>query len=126
MRRQKNGSAGGPTAPKSETDLRSMAVPPLRFDRLREHLGERVCARAKSAIVLTSAKGKEHTSASRWNSVWGDRRKAVDGLTEGDRFHDLQHTGLTRSPHEGATLAELMRHGEQYMAVKSGSLVIGF
>ncbi|WP_418276399.1 tyrosine-type recombinase/integrase [Isoptericola jiangsuensis] len=111
VRRQKNGSTGGLTDPKSETGVRSMAVPPLMIDRLREHLDERVGAGAKSPIVPTSVKGKEHMSASRWNSVWADRRAAVAGLPEGYRFHDLRHTGLTRFAQEGATLAELMRRG---------------
>ncbi|MFH5823606.1 hypothetical protein [Georgenia sp. AZ-5] len=44
VRRQKNGSTGDLTDPKSEKGIRSMAVPPLMIERLREHLDKRVGA----------------------------------------------------------------------------------
>lgn len=111
VKRQKNGTTGELTDPKSEKGVRSMAVPPVMVDRLREHLDERVAAASTSPVVPKEARGLKHMSASQWNRIWVDHRDAVDGLPAGYRFHDLRHTGLTRIAQEGATLAELMRRG---------------
>ncbi|WP_448072490.1 tyrosine-type recombinase/integrase [Georgenia yuyongxinii] len=111
VRRQKNGSTGDLTDPKSEKGIRSMAVPPLIVERLRDHLDTRVAAEPAAPVVPIKEKGLRHMSATRWNQVWTDQRDMVAGLPEGYRFHDLRHTGLTRFAQEGATLAELMRRG---------------
>ncbi|MFP3715149.1 tyrosine-type recombinase/integrase [Puerhibacterium sp. TATVAM-FAB25] len=111
VRRQKNGSTGDLTDPKSAQGVRSMAVPPLMIDRLREHLDERVAEARTAPVVPKVARGLEHMPVSTWNLVWVERRVLVAGLPEGYRFHDLRHTGLTRFAQEGATLAELMRRG---------------
>lgn len=111
VKRQKNGTTGELTDPKSEKGIRSMAVPPVMVDRLREHLDERVAAAPTAPVVPKEARGLKHMSASQWNLIWIGRRDAVDGLPAGYRFHDLRHTGLTRIAQEGATLAELMRRG---------------
>jgi integrase len=111
VRRQKNGSTGDLTDPKSAQGVRSMAVPPLMIDRLREHLDERVGEARTAPVVPTVARGIEHMPVSTWNIVWVEHRELVAGLPEGYRFHDLRHTGLTRFAQEGATLAELMRRG---------------
>jgi len=111
VRRQKNGSTGDLTDPKSDKGVRSMAVPPLMLDRLRAHLASHVASGRTAPVVPKDERGARHMSASQWNSVWAAHRGAVDGLPEGYRFHDLRHTGLTRFAQEGATLAELMRRG---------------
>ncbi|MCF4121740.1 tyrosine-type recombinase/integrase [Antribacter sp. KLBMP9083] len=111
VRRQKNGTTGKLADPKSDMGVRSMAVPPHMIDRLREHLEGRVASGPTAPVVPTEARGRQHLSATRWNAVWSEARKAVDGLPDGYRFHDLRHTGLTRFAQEGATLAELMRRG---------------
>jgi len=111
VRRQKNGSTGTLTNPKSEMGVRSMAVPPLMIDRPREQIDERVGAAPSSPVVPTRVKGSVHMSASRWNTIWAEHRVAVAGLPQHYRLHDLRHTGLTRFAQEGATLAELMRRG---------------
>lgn len=111
VRRQKNGSTGKLTDPKSDSSIRSMAVPPLMIERLREHFDRYVGSGRAAPVVPAGEQGDRHLSASRWNGVWADARSKVAGLPEGYRFHDLRHTGLTRFAQEGATLAELMRRG---------------
>jgi integrase len=111
VRRQKNGSTGKFTDPKSDSGLRSMSVPPLMIERLREHLDQNVGRARTSPVAPGTARGNQYLSASRWNGIWAGARGAVAGLPEGYRFHDLRHTGLTRIAQEGATLAELMRRG---------------
>ncbi|GAB4083436.1 site-specific integrase [Myceligenerans cantabricum] len=111
VRRQKNGTTGKLADPKSDNAVRSMSVPPLMIERLREHLDERVGSGRMAPVVPVQERGGEHLSASRWNGVWTEARAEVAGLPDGYRFHDLRHTGLTRFAQEGATLAELMRRG---------------
>ena len=111
VRRQKNGSTGKLTDPKSDNGVRSMAIPPLMIDRLREHLDQRVGSGRTAPVVPVTERSDRHLSASRWYDVWAGARPKVAGLPEGYRFHDLRHTGLTRFAQEGATLAELMRRG---------------
>lgn len=111
VRRQKNGTTGKLSDPKSDTSVRSMAVPPLMIDRLREHLDTRVAAGASAPVVPTETNGSLHLQTQRWHGIWAKARTQVAGLPDGYRFHDLRHTGLTRFAQEGATLAELMRRG---------------
>jgi integrase len=111
VRRQKNGSTGKLTDPKSDSGIRSMSVPPLMIERLREHLDQHVGRGRTAPVVPGEARGNQYLSASRWNGIWAAARSAVAGLPDGYRFHDLRHTGLTRIAQEGATLAELMRRG---------------
>lgn len=111
VRRQKSGSTGELTDPKSDKGVRSMAVPPIMIDRLRDHLDECVAGAPSAPVVPREERGVRHLSASQWNRIWSDHRDQVPGLPSGYRFHDLRHTGLTRFAQEGATLAELMRRG---------------
>jgi integrase len=111
VRRQKNGTTGELSDPKSDKGVRSMSVPPLMIDRLRDHLDNRVAPAGTAPVVPGRQRGAQHLSATRWNDIWATARRNVAGLPAGYRFHDLRHTGLTRFAQEGATLAELMRRG---------------
>lgn len=111
VRRQKNGTTGALADPKSEKGVRSMAVPPLMVERLREHLDANVGSGKTAPVVPLHPGGAEHMSSTTFHSMWAAARVQVDGLPAGYRFHDLRHTGLTRFAQEGATLAELMRRG---------------
>jgi len=111
VRRQKNGTTGALADPKSEKGVRSMAVPPLMVERLREHLDANVGSGKTAPVVPRRSRGAEHLSSTTFHSIWADVRVEVAGLPAGYRFHDLRHTGLTRFAQEGATLAELMRRG---------------
>ncbi|MEU2200570.1 site-specific integrase [Isoptericola sp. NPDC019482] len=111
VRRQKNGLTGQLSDPKSEKGVRSMAVPPLMVERLREHLDAFVGDGKNAPVVPLRERGAQHLATTTWNNAWAQAREQVAGLPEGYRFHDLRHTGLTRFAQEGATLAELMRRG---------------
>lgn len=111
VRRQKSGTTGALADPKSEKGVRSMAVPPLMVERLREHLDAYVGEKPTAPVVPLTDGGGRHLSSTTWNNAWAEARTGVEGLPAGYRFHDLRHTGLTRFAQEGATLAELMRRG---------------
>ncbi|ACZ31367.1 integrase family protein [Xylanimonas cellulosilytica DSM 15894] len=109
--RQKNGTTGELTDPKSDKGVRSMAVPPLMIKRLAAHLDTHVGEEPTSPVIPRTERGRTHVPATVWNDMWVNVRSKVAGLPAGYRFHDLRHTGLTRFAQEGATLAELMRRG---------------
>lgn len=111
VRRQLNANTGDYTDLKSDAGKRSLSVPDLMVDRLREHLLSRVAPEAKAPFVPASPRGSMPLSNTRWGFIWGDVRDNVAGLPPRFRFHDLRHTGLTLFAQEGATLAELMRRG---------------
>lgn len=111
VRRQLNANTGDYTNLKSDAGKRSLSVPSIMLDRLREHLEANVGPDAKAPFVPTSVQGSMPLSNTRWGYIWGESRDAVEGLPPGFRFHDLRHTGLTMFAQEGATLAELMRRG---------------
>ncbi|MCH3973572.1 tyrosine-type recombinase/integrase [Bifidobacterium tibiigranuli] len=111
VRRQLNAHTGDYTDLKSDAGRRSLSIPPLMLDRLREHLQTNVAPEAKAPVIPTNACGTVPLSNTRWGYVWIESRDAVAGLPHRFRFHDLRHTGLTFFAQEGATLAELMRRG---------------
>lgn len=111
VRRQKNGTTGELSDPKSDKSERSMSVPPVMIDRLRAHLDSRVANGAAAPVVPSDSDPLLHVNTQRWHTIWAQARSKVSGLPDGYRFHDLRHTGLTRFAQEGATLAELMRRG---------------
>src|SRR5690606_132847 len=77
VRRQKNGSTGKLTDPKSDSGRRSMSVPPLMIERLREHLDQHVGRGRTAPVVPSEARGSQYLSASRWNGIWAGARGAV-------------------------------------------------
>ena len=111
VRRQLNANTGDYTELKSEAGKRSLSVPKLMIQRLKEHLNDYVAAEAKAPVIPASPGGSMPLSNTRWGYVWADARERVPNLPHRFRFHDLRHTGLTLFAQEGATLAELMRRG---------------
>ncbi|MGO0577800.1 tyrosine-type recombinase/integrase [Ornithinimicrobium panacihumi] len=111
VRRQLNANTGDYTDLKSDAGKRSLSIPALMVDRLREHLSVNVAPEAKAPVIPGSVCGNVPLSNTRWGHIWAESRDAVAGLPHRFRFHDLRHTGLTLFAQEGATLAELMRRG---------------
>ncbi len=111
VRRQLNANTGDYTNLKSDAGKRSLSIPSIMLDRLRNHLEVNVAPDAKAPLVPTSIRGGMPLSNTRWGYIWGESRDSVESLPPGFRFHDLRHTGLTMFAQEGATLAELMRRG---------------
>lgn len=96
---------------KSDAGRRTLSIPKLMIDRLKDHLRDNVAAEAKAPLIPTNVRGSVPLSNTRWGYVWADARDRVADLRPRFRFHDLRHTGLTIFAQEGATLAELMRRG---------------
>lgn len=111
VRRQLNAHTGDFTDPKSDAGKRSLSVPRLMVDRLREHLRDHVAPEAKAPVLPSNPQGSVPLSNTRWWNVWSEAKDLVDSVHPKFRFHDLRHTGLTIFAQEGATLAELMRRG---------------
>ena len=111
VRRQLNANTGDYTDLKSEAGKRSLSIPKLMTDRLKQHLKDHVATEDKAPLIPASIRGSMPLSNTRWGYIWADVRDGVDGLPHRFRFHDLRHTGLTIFAQEGATLAELMRRG---------------
>lgn len=111
VRRQLNANTGGYTTLKTEAGQRSLSIPRLMLNRLRQHLETYVASEPNAPVLPTDAKSSIPLSNTRWGYLWMDARDDVEGLPHRFRFHDLRHTGLTIFAQEGATLAELMRRG---------------
>ncbi|WP_254910536.1 tyrosine-type recombinase/integrase [Gulosibacter sp. 10] len=111
VRRQFNANTGEMSGPKSEAGKRTLSVPRVMVERLKDHLRDNVAPEAKAPVVPSSIRGSVPLSRTKWGHLWGDSRDAVKSTPLGFRFHDLRHTGLTLFAQEGATLAELMRRG---------------
>ncbi|SNU01057.1 Phage integrase family protein [Ruaniaceae bacterium KH17] len=111
VRRQLSANTGDYADLKTDAGRRSLSVPGLMVDRLKEHMRVNVAAKSRAPLVPVNVRGSVPLSNTRWGYVWSDSRDAVLTIPEGFRFHDLRHTGLTLFAQEGATLAELMRRG---------------
>lgn len=111
VRRQLNANTGDYTRLKSDAGKRSLSVPVIMVDRLRDHLRLYVGNEPNAPLLPTRPLSSVPLSNTRWHNIWAECRDAVPGLRPGYRFHDLRHTGLTIFAQEGATLAELMRRG---------------
>ena len=90
--------------PKSETGVRSVAIPPHLIPVIEQHLEKHVGS-GPEALLFRSVTGgnvNQSTFYRHWNKA---RIKAErDDL----RFHDLRHTGATLAASTGASVAELM------------------
>ncbi|WP_341783493.1 tyrosine-type recombinase/integrase [Leucobacter ruminantium] len=111
VRRQLNANTGDYSRLKSDAGKRSLSIPSIMLNRLKEHLRVNVAPEAKAPVIPSNARGSLPLSNTRWGYIWADSREKVEGLADRYRFHDLRHTGLTMFAQEGATLAELMRRG---------------
>ena len=87
---------------------RTVTIPPVLVDELREHLAKRVESGPK-ALVFTGERGATPRRGNwRDNVNW---KAAVEkaGLPEGFHFHDLRHTGNHLIAQAGASTRELMQ-----------------
>lgn len=92
--------------PKTETGIRTVAIPPHLIPVLEDHLDKHV-APGKTALLFPSAhEPGEHMTHSTLNKVWLKAR--VTAGRPDLAFHDLRHTGAVLAAQTGATLAELM------------------
>jgi integrase len=86
-------------APKTAAGRRTVPVPSNVLPALKHHL-ETFVDQEPTARLLADAYRPLRTA-------WDNARTKV-GRTDGLRFHDLRHSGLTWAAAEGATTAELM------------------
>lgn len=86
-------------APKTAAGRRTVSVPSNVLPALKHHL-ETFVDQEPTARLLADAYRPLRTA-------WDNARTKV-GRTDGLRFHDLRHSGLTWAAAEGATTAELM------------------
>lgn len=94
--------------PKSEAGKRTVALPSIVVDGLREHLAEYVGAETTD-LVFTGPRGAV-LRRSNWRKMvkWRETVRNV-GLPATFRFHDLRHTGNHMASSSGASTRELMR-----------------
>jgi len=94
-------------SPKSAAGFRTVAVPAVVLEVMRQHLAEFVAAGGE-ALLFTGGKGAALRRSNFQRAVdWAESvRKA--GLPQGFHFHDLRHTGNTLAAASGASTRELM------------------
>jgi integrase len=97
------GAAMGP--PKSDAAHRTVVVPAMVRELLREHVGE-FCEPGPGTLVFTSTKGSPLLN--RYFAPSWDRAKRAAGVDELVRFHDLRHLAGTSAASAGASLREVM------------------
>jgi integrase len=107
----------GPT--KSEAGFRTVALPELIVDDVRDHL-TRFAKSGDAALIFVGEKGAMLKRGNWRRSVkWPDAIKQA-GLPEGFHFHDLRHTGNHLAASAGASTKELMHrmgHGSMRAAL---------
>lgn len=91
--------------PKSDAAYRTVVVPGMVREQLREHLRE-WCGVGPDALVFTSTKGSPLLNRY-FAPSWARAKEAV-GLDESVRFHDLRHLAGTSAASAGASLREVM------------------
>jgi integrase len=92
-------------APKSRTNVRTVALPRPVMDLLTEHVAQRV-AEDPDALVCTRDKGGPlHRGNFNKRVRWVEK---VAAGAPGLHFHDLRHTGNTFAAMSGASLRDLM------------------
>ncbi len=85
---------------------RTVAIPPVALERIKQHLDEYGIGTTDLVVWQPGSQGKAWLRNKELHSRFDPVVKSL-GL-EGLRFHDLRHTGLTLAGEAGATLAELM------------------
>lgn len=107
----------GPT--KSEAGFRTVALPELIVDDVRDHL-TRFAKSGDAALIFVGEKGAMLKRGNWRRSVkWPDAIEQA-GLPEGFHFHDLRHTGNHLAASAGASTKELMHrmgHGSMRAAL---------
>jgi len=105
--------------PKSAAGIRTVPLPAVLVDELRDHLAKYV-ADDSAALIFTGERGGTPKRGS-WRSTvkWTMRVKEA-GLPAGFHFHDLRHTGNHLASKGGASTRELMHrmgHGSMRAAL---------
>jgi integrase len=88
--------------PKSRAGVRTIAIPAMLADQLREHVDQFTGREASSLVFSTENGGNIRTT------YYQMLRRALNRIGRPDvRPHDLRHTGMTLAAQAGASLAEL-------------------
>ena len=100
--------------PKTETGVRTVAIPPHLLAPLKEHIAEHV-AFGKDALLFPGTDGDHLAPSTLYGKAPTGMRaghgfyKAREAAGRADlRWHDLRHTGAVLAASTGATIAELM------------------
>ena len=91
-------------APKSQTSIRTVAVPPHIRDALVEHLREHVSPGPDAPLFIDAS--KQRITEGKFRPHWHTARAAAGRPTL--RVHDLRHHAGMVAAHAGATIAESM------------------
>jgi integrase len=91
--------------PKSAAGVRDQPVPALITDAVEEHL--RVCAPAPCGLLFTTPAGAAVNVANFRNRVWKPAIRALDGVPDRLRFHDLRHAFATQLSAGGVPFKEI-------------------
>ncbi len=92
------------SAPKSETSVRLVSVPPHIRAAVTEHLTNHVKPGQNSPVFTDS--GNDRITEGKFRPAWHKAREAIDRPTL--RFHDLRHHAGLVAAYAGATIAESM------------------
>ena len=93
--------------PKSESGVRTVALPAAAVEALTPHMDEHV-DEDPEALVFTGAKGKVMRGGNFLRAVKWEKSCAAAGIPGDFHFHDLRHTGNTLAAASGASTRELM------------------
>jgi integrase len=92
-------------APKTPAAHRSVALPAVTVDLLREHMTQFVDGR-QDALIFTSVKGSPLLY--RYFAPFWNRAKEAAEIDPAVHFHDLRHLASTTAASSGASVKELM------------------
>jgi integrase len=91
--------------PKSAAGVRDQPVPVLIASAIEVHL--RVCAPAPCGLLFTTTAGAALNVANFRNRVWKPAVRAVDGIPDQLRFHDLRHAYATQLSSGGVPFKDI-------------------
>ncbi len=91
--------------PKSAAGVRDQPVPALIAAAVEAHL--QVCAPAPCGLLFTTPSGAALNVANFRNRVWKPAVRALDGVPDHLRFHDLRHAFATQLSADGVPFREI-------------------
>lgn len=91
--------------PKSAAGVRDQPVPALVASAVEAHL--RVCGPAPCGLLFTTPAGAAFNVANFRNRVWKPTVRALDGVPDQLRFHDLRHAFATLLSADGVPFREI-------------------
>ena len=95
------------TPPKTQSGMRTVAIPGKVIQALREHLEQFVDDDPEALLVYSKSDGLKHLRNSSFHKMYNDAVKAACPELGHFDFHSLRHSGLTLFAQAGATVAEL-------------------